>query len=112
MASTECLIICLFGIFGGKDNNPVTALALIEVISQKARGKGRVLVRKNAHFQLALQVPDKGKIYSFNEGNYEGWSEGLRSYIDSLKDPSKWGGKPYSSRCVSSFHCASAVAQI
>lgn len=39
-------------------------------------------------------------IYSFNEGNYSGWSDGLRSYIDSLKDPSKWGGKPYSSRCA------------
>jgi fructose-1,6-bisphosphatase I len=45
-----------------------------------------------------LQVPDKGMIYSFNEGNYNGWSEGLRKYMDSLKDPSKWGGKPYTSR--------------
>ena len=45
-----------------------------------------------------VQVPDKGMIYSFNEGNYNGWSEGLRNYVDSLKDPSKWGGKPYTSR--------------
>lgn len=45
-----------------------------------------------------MQVPDKGKIYSFNEGNYAMWSEGLKSYIDSLKDPEKWDGKPYTSR--------------
>jgi len=47
-----------------------------------------------------MQVPDKGMIYSFNEGNYNGWSEGLRKYMDSLKDPSKWGGKPYTSRSI------------
>ena len=52
----------------------------------------------SSHEALRLQVPDKGMIYSFNEGNYGGWSEGLRKYMDSLKDSSKWGGKPYSSR--------------
>jgi fructose-1,6-bisphosphatase I len=50
-----------------------------------------------------LKVPDKGMIYSFNEGNYAGWSEGLRKYMDSLKDASKWGGKPYSSRYIGSL---------
>ena len=50
------------------------------------------------------QVPDKGKIYAFNEGNYAGWSQGLQDYINSLKDPSKWGGKPYSARWVCCVH--------
>ena len=47
---------------------------------------------------FVVQVPDRGKIYSFNEGNYGLWSDGLKKYIDSLKDPAKWDGKPYSSR--------------
>ena len=47
---------------------------------------------------LGVQVPDKGKIYSFNEGNYGSWAPHLREYIDSLKDADKWDGKPYSSR--------------
>ena len=46
-----------------------------------------------------VQVPDKGKIYSFNEGNYGSWAPHLKEYIDSLKDADKWDGKPYSSRC-------------
>jgi hypothetical protein len=49
------------------------------------------------------QVPDVGKIYSFNEGNYEMWDEPTKAYISSLKDPSQWGGKPYSSRYIGSL---------
>lgn len=45
-------------------------------------------------------MPQEGKIYAFNEGNYQGWEDGLREYMDSLKDASKWGGKPYSARCA------------
>lgn len=37
-----------------------------------------------------------GKIYSFNEGNYGLWDQGVKSYIDSLKVAEKWDGKPYS----------------
>ncbi len=46
-------------------------------------------------------MPAEGKIYAFNEGNYQGWEPGLREYMDSLKDASKWGGKPYSARRAS-----------
>ena len=31
-----------------------------------------------------------------------GWTPELREYIDSLKQPEKWGGKPYSSRYAGS----------
>ena len=31
------------------------------------------------------------------------WSPELRNYIDSLKDSSKWGGKPYSARYIGSL---------
>ena len=46
------------------------------------------------------QVPESGKIYAFNEGNYMGWEKGLQDYMMSLKDPEKHGGKPYSARSV------------
>ena len=50
-----------------------------------------------------IKIPEVGKIYSFNEGNYQGWTPELQSYIDSLKDGDKWGGKPYSSRYIGSL---------
>ena len=53
---------------------------------------------------LVRQVPHEGKIYAFNEGNYEGWETGLREYMDSLKNASKWGGKPYSARRAPALH--------
>jgi fructose-1,6-bisphosphatase I len=34
-------------------------------------------------------------IYSFNEGNMDLWDNNVREYIQSLKQPEKWGGKPY-----------------
>lgn len=50
-----------------------------------------------------ITIPESGMIYAFNEGNYLLWDEGTRSYIDSLKEPSKWGGKPYSARYIGSL---------
>ena len=32
-----------------------------------------------------VKIPKSGSIYSFNEGNYEMWSDKLKAYIDSLK---------------------------
>jgi fructose-1,6-bisphosphatase I len=32
-----------------------------------------------------IKIPERGKIYSVNEGNYPLWDEGLRKYIDDLK---------------------------
>jgi fructose-1,6-bisphosphatase I len=32
-----------------------------------------------------IKIPDAGKIYSFNEGNYAMWTPGLKKYMDSLK---------------------------
>ena len=51
-----------------------------------------------------VKVPEKGKIYSFNEGNYVNWEPGLKEYMDALK---KGGhtedGKPYSARYIGSL---------
>lgn len=53
-----------------------------------------------------IKIPSKGKIYSFNEGNYGLWDDATKSYIDSLKDAEKWGGAPYSVR----LHPSSTLA--
>lgn len=47
-----------------------------------------------------IKIPEEGKIYSFNEGNYQLWDESVQKYMDSLKEPEKWGGKPYSVRAA------------
>lgn len=55
-----------------------------------------------------LMTPQRGGIYSVNEGNSGKWSEGMRNYINYLKGSDKATGRPYSSRyigsLVSDFH--------
>lgn len=50
-----------------------------------------------------IKIPETGKIYSFNEGNYQLWDDETKAYMDSLKFPEKWGGKPYSARYIGSL---------
>ncbi len=45
-----------------------------------------------------LCTPERGKIYSCNEGNYDKWDDGTRRYVDSVKT-----GRGYSARYVGSF---------
>lgn len=52
--------------------------------------------------QENIQIPKSGKIYSFNEGNYQMWDDKLKKYIDDLKDPGP-SGKPYSARYIGSL---------
>ena len=49
-----------------------------------------------------IKIPETGKIYSFNEGNYQLWSPEVKAYMDSLKKPELWDGKPYSVRSSAS----------
>mmetsp|Transcript_12924 Transcript_12924/g.24447 ORF Transcript_12924/g.24447 Transcript_12924/m.24447 type:complete len:421 (+) Transcript_12924:94-1356(+) len=46
-----------------------------------------------------IKIPESGKIYSFNEGNLKGWSDGLKEYMDFVKE----GDKPYSARYIGSL---------
>lgn len=52
--------------------------------------------------QEQVKIPRAGKIYAFNEGNYQLWDDKLRQYMDSLKDPGP-AGKPYSARYIGSL---------
>jgi fructose-1,6-bisphosphatase I len=45
-----------------------------------------------------ITIPEKGKVYAVNEGNYQKWPAGTRKYFDSLKVIDKATGRPYSGR--------------
>ncbi|XP_009626215.1 fructose-1,6-bisphosphatase, chloroplastic [Nicotiana tabacum] len=46
-----------------------------------------------------IKIPKAGRIYSFNEGNYDLWDEKLQNYLDHLRQPGP-NGKPYSGRYI------------
>ncbi|MGD8353067.1 MAG: class 1 fructose-bisphosphatase [Pseudomonadota bacterium] len=50
-----------------------------------------------------IRIPEKGKTYSINEGNYPYWTTGVRKYIDYLKEKDKESGRPYSGRYIGSM---------
>jgi fructose-1,6-bisphosphatase I len=50
-----------------------------------------------------IRVPDRGKIYSFNEGNSAYFHPETREYLDSIKFPKGEGAKPYSARYIGSM---------
>lgn len=55
-----------------------------------------------------IRIPERGKIYSVNEGNYNYWDKNVRSFVDYLKEPDKATKRPYTSRyigaLVADFH--------
>ena len=50
-----------------------------------------------------IRIPEKGKIYSVNEGNYQYWDERTRALVDYFKERDKATGRPYTSRYVGSL---------
>lgn len=50
-----------------------------------------------------IRIPEKGKIYSVNEGNYQYWDEKTRALVDYFKTKDKKTGRPYTSRYVGSL---------
>jgi len=50
-----------------------------------------------------IQTPQRGRIYSVNESNYFQWSEGVKRYVDWLKQPDGESGRPYSARYIGSL---------
>ena len=50
-----------------------------------------------------IRTPSRGHIYSVNEGNCGSWSEGMRRYVDWLKQDDAETGRPYSARYVGSL---------
>ncbi|MFZ5432374.1 MAG: class 1 fructose-bisphosphatase [Calditrichota bacterium] len=50
-----------------------------------------------------IRIPDRGKIYSCNMGNYKYWSEGVRKYVDHIMEVNPDQSLPYSSRYIGSL---------
>jgi fructose-1,6-bisphosphatase I len=50
-----------------------------------------------------IRIPEKGKIYSVNEGNYVHWDERTRALVDYFKTADRSTGRPYTSRYVGSL---------
>ena len=50
-----------------------------------------------------IRTPDRGQIYSVNEGNYFKWDDGVKRYVDWLKMEDAATGRPYSARYVGSL---------
>ncbi len=50
-----------------------------------------------------ITIPEKGKYFSVNEGNYNYWDKEVQRYIDYLKEIDKESGRPYSSRYIGSL---------
>jgi len=50
-----------------------------------------------------IRIPEKGKTYSINEGNYPYWSTGVREYINHLKQKNPEDQRPYGARYIGSM---------
>ncbi len=50
-----------------------------------------------------IKTPDDGRLYSFNEGNYNTFSGGLQKYCDWVKEDDPSTGRPYSCRYIASM---------
>jgi len=50
-----------------------------------------------------MTLPRRGKIYSMNEGNSPDWPEGLRQYVDDVKQGKGAAGHKYSARYIGSM---------
>jgi len=50
-----------------------------------------------------MKAPADGRLYSFNEGNYNTFSGGLQKYCDWVKEDDPSTGRPYSCRYIASM---------
>lgn len=50
-----------------------------------------------------IKIPEKGTIYSINEGSYNSWSDGLKKYIKYCQEEDPETGRPYSTRYIGSM---------
>ncbi len=50
-----------------------------------------------------IRIPENGKIYSVNEGNFELFDQGMKNYIRYCQQEDKNTGRPYSGRYIGSL---------
>ena len=49
-----------------------------------------------------IRIPQRGKVYSINEGNYSRWNDATKAYVEQCKNPED-GSKPKSLRYIGSM---------
>lgn len=49
------------------------------------------------------KIPERGSIYSINEGSYNSWDEGLKKYIKYCQEEDPGTGRPYTTRYIGSM---------
>ena len=50
-----------------------------------------------------IRIPQNGKYYSVNEGNYHSWTDSTKKFIDYLKDSDSGTNRPYGLRYIGSL---------
>lgn len=50
-----------------------------------------------------IQIPEEGKIFSINEGNYSDFPNGIKNYISWCKEKDKESNRPYGARYIGSL---------
>ena len=50
-----------------------------------------------------IRIPARGKYYSANEGNYHTWQDGIKKYVDHIKEQDKGSGRPLGTRYIGSL---------
>lgn len=50
-----------------------------------------------------IRIPQRGSIYSMNEGNFRRWSPAMQRYVQYLKEDDRTTGRPYSARYIGSL---------
>ncbi len=50
-----------------------------------------------------IRIPQNGKYYSINEGNYHSWTENMKHYIDYMKETDSATNRPYGLRYIGSL---------
>ena len=50
-----------------------------------------------------IKIPQNGKYYSVNEGNYHSWTDNTKKFIDYLKEPDSGTNRPYGLRYIGSL---------
>jgi fructose-1,6-bisphosphatase I len=52
---------------------------------------------------MDLRIPNRGNIYSVNEGNRQKWSSGTKNLLDYFQESDRRTGRPYASRYTGCF---------
>jgi len=111
LTADEAQVRCLLNTLQPGDNLKAAGYCLyssstILVFTMGNGVHGFTLDREIGEFVLThynMQIPKRGKIYSFNEANEPDWDEGLKKYVANLKDGKGETGQKYSSRYIGSM---------